>query len=154
MDNIQLNIPIEDAKDFLSLYIEKRKSFMAEHDQVFSKLKEYDSKIKKLQELLGIDKKQSGSNSSLNGSLFKTIPSAYPIAGSWNQKIQFFLRENANGLTARQVKDMIIAKEKIKKDDEGRVNIGVSATLSVGEKKGNLYKKIKGENGENLYVLT
>jgi hypothetical protein len=153
MDNIQLNIPIEDAKDFLALYIEKRKSFMVEHESIFSKMKEYDSKIKKLQELLGIDKKQSGGDSHLNGSLFKNVPSAYPIVGSWNQKIQFFLRENANGLTARQIKDMVIAKEKTKKDDEGRVNIGVSATLSVGEKKGNLYKKIKSENGENLYVL-
>jgi len=153
MDNIQLNIPIEDAQDFLALYIEKRKSFMTEHEPVFSKLKEYDSKIKRLQELLGIDKRQSGGESSLNGSLFKNVPSAYPIGGSWNQKIQFFLRENTNGLTARQIKDMIIAKEKTKKDDEGRINIGVSATLSVGEKKNNIYKKIKSEDGENLYVL-
>jgi hypothetical protein len=145
MDNIQLNISKEDAQDFLDIYSQKRQSLISDNEPVFTKLREYDTKIKKLQDLLGLTKKDA------NTDLLKGVTPEYPKEGSWNKKIKYFLSQNPSGLSSSQIVDLIMEKDNIK--DKKKL-IGIPPTLSMGasaEKP--IYDRNKGTNGEWIYKI-
>ena len=149
-EKIQLDLTGDEAFEYIEFFESKKKKLIADYPEVFNRLRDYENQISKL-----LAAATKGNSLASNGTTPGFIENGddYPKGGSWNQKIQFFLRGGAN-FTARQVKDFVSDKEKVSplnKAELKRIGIGVAASLSSGN--GNLYKRTTNEKGDYLYSM-
>jgi hypothetical protein len=134
MAKLQLEISKSEASELLEFYTMKRSRLLKEHEEIFNKVNEYTAQINSLRKLM-VDDSDS-----------------YPKGGSWNQKIQFVLRDALDGLAAREITMKIVELEKARTEEETkRIYNSVSPTLSTGV--GSTYDRKTNYNGEFVYVL-
>jgi hypothetical protein len=134
MGKIQLEVSKNEAAELLEFYMLRRAKLLSEHAEVFNKMNEYSTQINNLRKLIHNDRDN------------------YPLSGSWNQKIQFVLRDQLDGLTARDIAAKISDLEKIRNPEEAkRVYNSVSPTLSTGT--GPIYDRKTNALGEYVYLV-
>jgi hypothetical protein len=139
MDNLQLEITKSDAKEMLDFYQKKVKQFVADNHEVFEKLQQLTDMTAKLQRIIDSPGDKD-----------------YPLGGSWNQRIQYFLQSEPEGLTARQITKRIMKIEGIYNEaEEKRIYSGVSPTLSSGAVGlvTPIYERKNNEKNEYVYSI-
>jgi hypothetical protein len=135
MDILKLDITPDGALEMLEYFIFKKKNLEDEYRKVFDKLEEYNTMIIKLQDILASRSKKD-----------------YPLGGSWNQKIHFFLLDDGIGLTARQITQKIINIEGLEHEEEKKIYSSVAPTLSAGFTTG-IYERYPNERNEYVYNI-
>lgn len=135
MDNIRLDIDKKEAKEFLEFLLTKRQKFVLENSEVFDKLNEYNEKIRKI-----------------NSIIDQPTQEDYPLGQSWNKRIQYFLKNNPAGLTARQITSLICTIENV--SDQGEVKkyySSIAPTLSAGHP--DIYNRETNDKNEYIYSI-
>lgn len=155
IDKIQLDLTVEEALDYAKFIEQKKQDFMAQYPDIFNKIKEFDTQISNL-----LSAASKPNRNRTNGVLpgFDS-DHAYPIKGTWNEKIKYFLSINKR-LTSRKLKSYIMNAEGVTVDDKSeknksqikRIGIGVAASLSVGVSNG-IYKRELNSAGDNEFMI-
>jgi len=134
MSKLQLEITQQEAPELLEFYSLKRARLIQENSAIFNKLNEYNAQIISLRKLINDESDD------------------YPLGGSWNQKIQFVLRNEIEGLSVREISAKIAELEKVRGAEEiKRISNSVSPTLSMAT--GPIYDRRTNQNGEFIYSI-
>lgn len=135
MDNIKLEITKTDANEMLDFYQKKVEQFVVDNHDVFDKFQQLTDIVAKLKLVIDTPGIKD-----------------YPLGGSWNQRIQYFLKSESEGLTARQITKRIMNIESFNSEaEEKRIYAGVSPTLSSGT--GSIYERRNNEKNEYVYSI-
>ena len=131
---IQVDIGKKQARDLVDFYIAKKEKVIRDHQAIFDEVNEYNDLINELlRKLSAMDRD-------------------YSAEWPWNLKIQHFLRDKPEGLTAREITNSIAAIENIT-DEEIIKKMYASISPTLSSNVNTLYGRKSNERNEYAYFI-